>query len=165
MLEAIIKTNKGNIYLDLFCDKAPLTVANFYILSKEKFYDSIIFHRVIKDFMIQTGDPTGTGYGGPGYSFEDEFVKGLIFDKKGLLAMANAGPNTNGSQFFITHVETEWLNYKHTIFGQVKDEKSQEIVDNIEQNDNIINIEILGDIEEYENKYSKYIEKIRGMLS
>jgi len=119
-----INTSMGPITLELFPESAPLTVKNFADLSTAKegkaaFYENLIFHRVIKDFMIQGGDPLGNGTGGPGYSFADEFNQGLTFDKAGILAMANSGPNTNGSQFFITLAPTPWLNGKHTIFGQV----------------------------------------------
>ncbi len=116
---ATIKTDQGDIVVALFADKAPVTVNNFVFLAREKFYDHTIFHRVINDFMAQAGDPTGTGRGGPGYSFRDEFDPKLKHDKPGVLSMANAGPNTNGSQFFLTHVPTPWLDGKHTIFGQV----------------------------------------------
>jgi peptidyl-prolyl cis-trans isomerase A (cyclophilin A) len=134
---ATLKTTLGNIKIELFADKAPNTVANFVGLSEgtkdwtdpktgqkmssKPLYNGVIFHRIIKDFMIQGGDPLGTGTGGPGYSFADEFDPKLTFDKPGILAMANSGPNTNGSQFFITTVPTAWLNGKHTIFGQVID--------------------------------------------
>jgi cyclophilin family peptidyl-prolyl cis-trans isomerase len=114
-----IKTNLGEMKIEVFEDKAPITAGNFLKLVKEGYYDGIIFHRVIKDFMIQGGDPTGTGTGGPGYSIEDEFAEGLAHDKKGMLSMANSGPNTGGSQFFITLVPTAWLDGKHAIFGQV----------------------------------------------
>ncbi|VWL84807.1 peptidyl-prolyl isomerase [Oceanivirga miroungae] len=144
MIKAVIKTNKGDINLNLFNDIAPKTVKNFVDLANKKFYNNTKFHRVIEDFMIQGGDPTGTGMGGPGYTFEDEFVEGVIFDRKGLLAMANAGPNTNGSQFFITHVKTPWLNYHHTIFGEVENEIDQEVVDSIKQNDIVLEILIKG---------------------
>jgi len=117
--EAVIHTDLGDIKLELFADKTPTTVNNFVFLSKEGFYNGTIFHRVIKDFMIQGGDPTGTGRGGPGYRFRDEFVSSLNHDKPGILSMANAGPGTNGSQFFITHVPTPWLDNRHSIFGQV----------------------------------------------
>ena len=125
VLNAKIKTAKGDINLKLFPEVAPMTVTNFVHLSRRGYYNGLKFHRVIADFMIQGGDPTGTGAGGPGYQFGDEFKKEVVFDRKGLLAMANAGPNTNGSQFFITHVPTEWLNYKHTIFGEVVSEEDQ----------------------------------------
>lgn len=116
---ATITTDLGDIRIELFARKAPRTVNNFVFLSEEGFYDGIIFHRVIKDFMAQTGDPTGTGTGGPGYSFKDEFDPELRHDGPGVLSMANAGPNTNGSQFFITHVATPWLDQKHSVFGSV----------------------------------------------
>lgn len=121
-LTAIIKTNMGDIEIELFENKAPKTVENFVGLAKKGYYNGVIFHRVIDNFMIQGGDPTGTGRGGEslwGGKFEDEFDTSLTFDQPGILAMANAGPNTNGSQFFITTVPTPWLNFKHTIFGKV----------------------------------------------
>jgi len=116
---AIIHTEKGDIYIQLFAEKTPKTVNNFVFLSREGFFDGVIFHRVIADFMVQGGDPTGTGRGGPGYQFEDEFNPSLRHDQPGILSMANAGRNTNGSQFFITHVPTPWLDNKHTVFGMV----------------------------------------------
>lgn len=118
---AILKTDKGEIIIKLFADKTPITVNNFVFLSRQGFYDGTIFHRVIADFMAQGGDPTGTGMGGPGYRFADEFNSSLRHDKPGVLSMANAGPNTNGSQFFITHINTPWLDSKHSVFGQVKE--------------------------------------------
>jgi cyclophilin family peptidyl-prolyl cis-trans isomerase len=117
--EAVITTNKGDIRVDLFDDEAPLTVNNFVFLANQGFYDGVIFHRVLPDFMAQGGDPTGSGSGGPGYTFEDETDNGLVFDRRGLLAMANSGANTNGSQFFITFAPTTHLNGAHTIFGEV----------------------------------------------
>ena len=114
-----IETTKGDIVAELYSKEAPKTVENFVTLAKKGFYDGIIFHRVIPNFMIQTGDPTGTGMGGPGYKFADEFSSSYRFDKPGVLAMANSGPNTNGSQFFITQAATPWLDNRHTIFGQV----------------------------------------------
>src|SRR5512141_691318 len=117
--KARMKTDKGAMVIELFADKAPKTVNNFVFLAREGFYDGLIFHRVINDFMVQGGDPTGTGSGGPGYKFGDEFHPSLKHDKPGMLSMANAGPGTNGSQFFITHVPTPWLDNKHSIFGQV----------------------------------------------
>jgi cyclophilin family peptidyl-prolyl cis-trans isomerase len=116
---ATLHTDKGDILLELFADKAPKTVNNFVFLSREGFYDGIIFHRVIANFMVQGGDPTSKGSGGPGYRFADEFHPSLKHDKPGILSMANAGPGTNGSQFFITHVPTPHLNNKHSVFGQV----------------------------------------------
>ena len=124
-------TNHGAIELELFPADAPKTVENFEKLARDGFYDGVIFHRVIEDFMIQGGDPTGTGRGGPGYQFDDEFHPELQFDKPYLLAMANAGPGTNGSQFFITVGPTPHLNNRHTIFGQVADQDSAKVVDAI----------------------------------
>jgi cyclophilin family peptidyl-prolyl cis-trans isomerase len=117
--KARMETDKGTMVIELFADKTPMTVNNFVFLSREGFYDGIIFHRVIDNFMVQGGDPTGTGRGGPGYKFGDEFNSSLKHDKQGILSMANAGPGTNGSQFFITHGPTPHLNGKHTVFGQV----------------------------------------------
>jgi cyclophilin family peptidyl-prolyl cis-trans isomerase len=114
-------TDKGEIVVQLHADKVPSTVNNFVFLAKQGYYDGTIFHRVIKDFMAQGGDPTGSGSGGPGYEFADEFHPSLRHDKPGVLSMANAGPATNGSQFFITHVPTPWLDNKHSVFGQVID--------------------------------------------
>jgi peptidyl-prolyl cis-trans isomerase B (cyclophilin B) len=126
---AVMHTNHGDITLELFDEEAPKTVANFTKLAGENFYDGVIFHRVIKDFMVQGGDPTGTGTGGPGYTFEDEFNEHKIV--RGALAMANAGPNTNGSQFFVvTTAAAPWLDGKHTVFGQITD--GMEVVDKIE---------------------------------
>ncbi len=116
---ATIKTPKGNIVADLYPKDAPQTVNNFVFLAREGFYDGVTFHRVIANFMAQSGDPTGTGTGGPGYRFADEFHRDLHHDAPGVLSMANAGPNTNGSQFFITHVPTPWLDGKHAVFGKV----------------------------------------------
>jgi cyclophilin family peptidyl-prolyl cis-trans isomerase len=116
---AVLDTDKGKITVKLFADTVPSTVNNFVFLARQGFYDNTIFHRVISDFMVQGGDPTGTGMGGPGYKFSDEFNPGLRHNKRGVLSMANAGPNTNGSQFFITHVPTPWLDNKHSVFGQV----------------------------------------------
>ena len=117
--KAVIETPKGTIVIELYQDQAPKTVEHFVTLAKKGFYDGIIFHRVIPGFMVQTGDPTGTGTGGPGYTFADEFGPGLSHQDAGVVSMANAGPNTNGSQFFITLAPTPWLNGKHTIFGHV----------------------------------------------
>ncbi len=116
---ATISTEKGDMVLELFADKTPITVNNFVFLAREGFYDGTIFHRVIADFMAQGGDPTGSGRGGPGYRFQDEFHPSLKHNKPGILSMANAGPGTNGSQFFITHVPTPWLDNKHSVFGQI----------------------------------------------
>ena len=150
---ASIETSKGIIKTQLFFNLTPVTVANFISLAEgenkevsdqykgKKYYNGITFHRVIPDFMIQGGDPTGTGSGSPGYNFKDEFVDELKHDSAGILSMANAGPGTNGSQFFITHKETPWLDGAHTVFGNVVE--GQDIVDKIEQGDSIINIEII----------------------
>ena len=116
---AVLETAKGDITVELFADRTPITVNNFVYLALSGFYDGTTFHRVIPDFMAQAGDPAGTGRGGPGYRFEDEFISNLGCDEPGLLAMANAGPGTNGSQFFLTHVETPHLNQRHTIFGKI----------------------------------------------
>jgi peptidyl-prolyl cis-trans isomerase B (cyclophilin B) len=137
---ATIETNKGTIRLRLYDDKAPKTVANFEKLSGEGFYDGLLFHRVIPDFMIQTGCPQGTGTGGPGYKFPDEFHKDLRHDGPGVLSMANAGPNTNGSQFFITHVATPWLDNKHSVFGRVLE--GQDVVDTIQKGDKMLKVNV-----------------------
>ena len=121
---ADFRTNQGNFRVKLFTAQAPITVNNFVYLAQNDFYDGLIFHRVIENFMIQGGDPTGTGAGGPGYQFQDEIVAGVVFDAPGKLAMANAGPGTNGSQFFITVAATDWLNGRHTIFGEVTENMS-----------------------------------------
>ncbi|MBT5956891.1 MAG: peptidylprolyl isomerase [Candidatus Marinimicrobia bacterium] len=146
MLKATFKTNKGDINLELFAEKAPLTVANFVNLSKSGFYDGLKFHRVIPDFMVQGGCPLGTGTGGPGYQFKDEFHPTLRHDTAGVLSMANSGPGSNGSQFFITHVETPWLDNNHTVFGSVISESDQVVVDSIAQSDIIDSISIEGEL-------------------
>ena len=147
---AKITTNKGDITLSLSYDKAPLTVANFICLAEglmpeieKPFYNNLKFHRVIPDFMVQGGCPLGTGTGDPGYKFPDEFHPDLKHDGPGILSMANSGPNTNGSQFFITHKETPWLDGKHSVFGKVSDESSQGVIDSIVQDDEIISIKIV----------------------
>ena len=165
-MKAIIKTNRGNINLDLFSDKAKLTVSNFANLSRRKFYNNLTFHRVIDDFMIQGGCPIGTGTGDPGYKFKDEFSPDLKHDKPGILSMANSGPNTNGSQFFITHLETPWLDEKHTVFGEVSNAESQDVVNSIRQNDLIENIEIIGDsspdsaVDEHLSEWNEILDTI-----
>ena len=141
-LIATIDTDRGPIKLELYPDKAPLTVANFVNLAKRGFYDGLNFHRVIDDFMIQGGCPQGRGTGGPGYKFEDETNNGVRHDR-GVISMANAGPDTNGSQFFITHIQTDWLDGKHTVFGKVLE--GQDVVDAVKQGDTIKSIRIEGD--------------------
>lgn len=154
-ISATIHTSKGAINISLFDKRAPKTVANFLNLAQRGFYDNLTFHRVINDFMIQGGCPDGDGRGGPGYRFEDEIHPELKHDEPGKLSMANAGPGTNGSQFFITHVETPWLDGRHAVFGEVQSEEDQKVVNQITQGDTIENIEIndspdelLADVEE-----------------
>ncbi|HEX5431864.1 MAG TPA: peptidylprolyl isomerase [Bryobacteraceae bacterium] len=137
---AIFNTSRGEIVCDLFAKDAPKTVNNFVFLAREGFYDGTVFHRVISDFMIQGGDPTGTGRGGPGYRFEDETKSNPHTHQMGSLSMANAGPDTNGSQFFITHVVTNWLDGKHTVFGQVS--KGQDVVNSVKQGDKLLGVTI-----------------------
>ena len=156
-MEAHINTNKGIIKLNLFYDEAPLTVSNFVNLSKKGYYDNLSFHRVINDFMIQGGCPQGTGTGGPGYQFEDEFHPNRKHDKPGVLSMANSGPGTNGSQFFITHIETPWLDNNHTVFGEIQDDSDQSIVNQIVKGDSITNINIVGDLPE-DSEINKKLE-------
>lgn len=156
---AVMETSRGSIVLELFYEKTPLTVTNFVGLAEgtldaangKKFYDGLTFHRVISDFMIQGGDPEGTGRGGPGYRFADECFDDLTFDEPGYLAMANAGPGTNGSQFFITHVPTAWLNGKHTIFGKVVNDDSQKVVNAVKQGDKIEKLTIVRQGEKAQN--------------
>lgn len=144
-IKAIFETSKGAIRVDLFPEKAPVTVANFINLVGHGFYNGLSFHRVIPDFMVQGGCPQGTGTGGPGYRFEDEFDADLRHSGPGKLSMANAGPGTNGSQFFITHVPTPWLDDAHTIFGTVEDDADQAVVNAIAQGDTVTSITIEGD--------------------
>ena len=146
-MQATITTSKGAIRLNLFPAQAPVTVANFVNLASRGYYDGLKFHRVIANFMVQGGCPRGTGSGGPGYRFEDEFDPSLRHDRPGRLSMANAGPGTNGSQFFITHVATPWLDDAHSIFGEVIDAADQAVVDSIVQGDSIESIAIEGDTE------------------
>lgn len=142
-LTATLHTSRGDIQVELYPEDAPVTVANFVFLAQRGFYDDTTFHRVIADFMIQGGDPTGTGRGGPGYRFENECKPNRTHDAPGVLSMANAGPNTNGSQFFVTHVATPWLDGKHTVFGKVT--SGQEVVNAVQQGDTIEGIEIQGE--------------------
>ena len=141
---AEVNTSKGVINLRLYPQHAPVTVANFVNLAKRGFYDNLNFHRVIDNFMIQGGCPLGSGTGGPGYRFEDECSQELRHDAPGKLSMANAGPGTNGSQFFITHVETPWLDGKHTVFGSVVSNDDQAVVNSIAGGDDIVSITITG---------------------
>jgi peptidyl-prolyl cis-trans isomerase B (cyclophilin B) len=142
-----MSTSKGDIRINLYPDQAPVTVANFINLARRGFYDGLLFHRVIKDFMVQGGCPLGTGTGGPGYRFKDEFDRSLRHDQPGKLSMANAGPGTNGSQFFITHVATPWLDDAHTVFGAVAGDEDQAVVDAIVQGDTITSIALEGDVD------------------
>ena len=145
-LKAVLKTSKGTINIDLHAAQAPLAVANFANLTRRGFYDGLTFHRVIPDFMVQGGCPEGTGTGGPGYRFEDECCAELRHDGPGVLSMANAGPGTNGSQFFITHVPTDWLDGKHTVFGRVCGAEDQAVVDAVAGGDTVESITIEGDL-------------------
>ena len=144
-----IITAKGDVNINLLPDKSPVTVANFVNLAKKGYYDGLKFHRVIDNFMAQGGDPTGTGAGGPGYRFEDEVNNGLNFSKAGKLAMANAGPGTNGSQFFITTVPTEWLNGNHTIFGEVVSEADLDVVKKLSNGDVMTKVVVEGDVDAF----------------
>ncbi len=157
-ITADIETSKGLIEVELTADKTPVTVANFVNLAQKGFYNGVVFHRVIPDFMVQGGDPTGTGMGGPGYRFQDEFDPSLKHDRPGILSMANAGPGTNGSQFFITHVPTPWLDGKHSVFGAVV--KGQDVVNAIQKGDTIKSITIKGDTKQlFENA------QVKGLLA
>ena len=146
-ITASIETTKGRINVKLYPDQTPVTVASFVNLAKKKFYNGLNFHRVIANFMIQGGCPLGTGTGGPGYRFEDEFDATLKHDDSGKLSMANAGPGTNGSQFFITHGPTPHLDGAHTVFGAVESSADQDVVNKIEQGDEIISITVQGDVD------------------
>ena len=143
-ITAEIHTNRGVIHLRLHGNEAPVTVSSFINLARRGYYDGLSFHRVIDNFMIQGGCPQGSGTGGPGYRFEDECVASLKHDRPGVLSMANAGPGTNGSQFFITHVETPWLDGRHTVFGQVVSDRDLEVVNAIRQGDEIESVRISG---------------------
>lgn len=142
-LKVKMETTRGDINIELYPQHAPKTVNNFVFLAGEGFYDGVVFHRVINDFMIQGGDPTGTGCGGPGYKFEDEVKNNPLKHEQGVISMANAGPNTNGSQFFITHSPQPHLNGHHTVFGKVVDD--QDIVDSIRQGDKIVHVTLSED--------------------
>ena len=144
-----IMTEKGDININLLPEKSPVTVANFVNLAKKGYYDGLKFHRVIDNFMAQGGDPTGTGAGGPGYQFEDEVDNGLNFSKAGKLAMANAGTGTNGSQFFITTVPTEWLNGHHTIFGEIVSDNDLKVVKKLTNGDIMKKVVVEGDVDAF----------------
>ena len=163
-LTATIQTAKGDIKLKLFPDKTPMTVLNFVNLAKRSYYDGLTFHRVIADFMIQGGCPIGNGTGGPGYDFRDEFSPDLKHDKPGRLSMANAGPHTNGSQFFITHVPTPWLDGKHAIFGAVIDQTDQDVVNSIAGRDKIIAVTVEGDYTELAEKNKETLAEWNKIL-
>lgn len=163
-LKAVIETSKGIINLNLFAGQTPITVGNFVNLAQRGYYNGLKFHRVIPDFMIQGGCPSGDGRGGPGYTFQDEFVKELRHSKPGIFSMANSGPQTNGSQFFITHVATPWLDGKHTVFGEVVSDADQKVVNQIAQGDKIISVTIEGDVSELMENVSLMIEKWDAIL-
>jgi len=163
-MQATITTSKGEIRLSLFAEKTPLTVANFVNLARRGFFDGLNFHRVIGDFMIQGGCPLGTGTGSPGYRFEDEFDTTLRHDQPGRLSMANSGPGTNGSQFFITHVATPHLDDKHSIFGEVVDANDQDVVKAVAQGDVIESIAIDGDVESLFEQVSDRLSEWNAQL-
>ena len=163
-LKAVIETDKGTINLELFADKAPLTVANFVNLAGRGYYDGLKFHRVIDQFMIQGGCPQGTGTGGPGYQFADECTPDLKHDGPGVLSMANAGPGTNGSQFFITHVATPHLDGKHTVFGRVEGPADQDVVNAIAGGDGLKKITIEGDTAALLAKMADDVARWNGVL-
>ena len=161
-IRIILHTSKGEIEATLFASKIPMTVANYLNLARQGFYDGLTFHRVIPNFMIQGGDPTGTGRGGPGYKFANEFDDSLRHSKPGIFSMANAGPNTNGSQFFITHVPTPHLDGKHSVFGEVT--KGQDVVNQITKGDTIIRIEILDPTDALFQAQASNIEQWNAVL-
>lgn len=163
-IQAVFNTSKGHIRVNLFADQTPVTAASFVNLVKRGYYDGLIFHRVIPDFMIQGGCPHGTGTGGPGYQFEDECQPDLKHDQPGKLSMANAGPGTNGSQFFITHVATPWLDGKHTVFGEVQDKTDQDVVNSIAQSDTIESITLTGDTDDLLEKMKNRVEEFNKTL-
>ncbi|MGV8891761.1 MAG: peptidylprolyl isomerase [Burkholderiaceae bacterium] len=158
-LKAIMETSKGTINITLFADQTPVTVASFVNLAHRGYYDGLKFHRVIDNFMIQGGCPQGTGTGGPGYDFEDEFSRELHHDKAGILSMANSGPASNGSQFFITHGPTPHLDGKHTVFGVVVGSEDQKVVDSIAKDDLIKKVTIEGDASELMKKVEEKLTK------
>ncbi|MET0255386.1 MAG: peptidylprolyl isomerase [Luteibacter sp.] len=163
-INVTMKTNKGDIHLRLHDDKTPMTVANFVNLAKRGYYDGKTFHRVIPDFMIQGGCPEGSGRGGPGYKFGDEFDASLKHDKPGVLSMANAGPGTNGSQFFITHGATPWLDGKHSVFGEVVGPEDQAVVNKIVGDDTIETVTVEGDVDALLEKQAANVSKWNDVL-
>jgi peptidyl-prolyl cis-trans isomerase B (cyclophilin B) len=163
-LKATIRTSKGDIRLEIFSDSTPITAANFVNLAKRGYYNGLKFHRVIADFMIQGGCPRGDGRGGPGYNFEDECMPALKHDRPGILSMANAGPGTNGSQFFITHIPTPWLDGKHTVFGSVVSAEDQEVVNSVTQGDSIETITFEGDADALLARMADRIVKWNAVL-
>lgn len=163
-LIAVMETEKGTIRLRLFADQTPITVGNFVNLARRGYYNNLKFHRVIPDFMIQGGCPAGDGRGGPGYKFQDEFEKELRHNKPGILSMANAGPGTNGSQFFITHGATPWLDGKHTVFGEVASDIDQNVINQIVQGDKIKSVTIEGDISKLMESIKTTIEKWNAVI-
>jgi len=163
-INVTMKTNKGDIHLRLHDEKTPMTVANFVNLAKRGYYDGKTFHRVIADFMVQGGCPEGSGRGGPGYKFGDEFDASLKHDKPGVLSMANAGPGTNGSQFFITHGATPWLDGKHSVFGEVVGPEDQAVVNKIAGDDTIEKVEVEGDVDALLEKQADNVAKWNAVL-
>jgi peptidyl-prolyl cis-trans isomerase B (cyclophilin B) len=161
-INIILHTSKGDIEGTIFASKVPMTAANFLNLAKKGYYNGLTFHRVIPDFMIQGGDPTGTGSGGPGYRFGDEFNPALKHSKPGIFSMANAGPGTNGSQFFITHVPTPHLDGRHSVFGEVT--KGQDVVNKIEKGDKITSIDIKDSTDDLFKAQSENLEKWNSAL-
>jgi peptidyl-prolyl cis-trans isomerase B (cyclophilin B) len=164
VMKAIMKTSRGVINLALFSEKAPTTVASFVNLARRGYYDGLTFHRVIENFMIQGGCPLGTGTGGPGYSFEDECRADLKHAGPGILSMANSGPNTNGSQFFITRVPTPWLDGKHTVFGKVEGDEDMKTVNAIRKGDTIVGITIEGEVDELLESVSPQVKSWNAVL-
>lgn len=163
-IHASIRTNKGTICLDLNHETAPITVANFINLIQRNFYNGLTFHRVIHDFMIQAGCPIGDGTGGPGYRFIDECYNKVSHDQAGILSMANSGPNTNGSQFFITHGPTTWLDGRHTVFGKVASSDDMAIVNMVEQGDHILNVEFSGDVDDLLSEHDNHVSNWNAIL-
>lgn len=161
-IRIILKTDKGDIEGTIYASKTPMTAANYLNLAKRGYYNGLRFHRVIPNFMIQGGDPTGTGSGGPGYKFGDECRPDLKHNRAGLFSMANAGPGTNGSQFFVTHVPTDWLDGKHTVFGEVT--KGQDVVNAIKQGDKIKSIEVLDSTDDLFAAQKANLDKWNAVL-